>query len=109
MGIRGNVTRTNLAYANSHRDWRVYEAMAHVPIRKARRLYAGDPNELDLDEIVYAVDASTVDLCPSMFPWAHFRTAKGAIKLHTQIDLNPFRSPRLKNACFSPITSNLCV
>ena len=87
MGIRGNVTRTNLAYANSHRDWRVYEALAHVLIRKARRLYAGDPNGLDIDEIVYAVDASTVDLCLSMFPWAHFRTTKAAIKLHTQIDL----------------------
>jgi hypothetical protein len=87
MGIRGNVTRTNLAYANEHRDWRVYEALAQVLIRKARRLYREDSNGLDIDEMVYAVDASTIDLCLSMFPWAHFRKTKAAIKLHTQIDL----------------------
>ena len=88
MGIKGNVTRTNLAYANEHRDWRVYEALAQVIIRKARRLYADDSTGLDLDEMVYAVDASTIDLCLSVFPWASFRKAKGAIKLHTQIDLH---------------------
>jgi hypothetical protein len=88
MGIRGNVTRTNLAYANEHRDWRVYEALAQVLIRKARRLYADGTNGLDLDEMIYAVDASTIDLCLSMFPWANFRRTKAAIKLHTQIDLN---------------------
>ena len=87
MGIRGNVTRTNLAYANEHRDWRVYEALAQVLIRKARRLYREDSNGLDIDEMVYAVDASTIDLCLSMFPWANFRKTKAAIKLHTQIDL----------------------
>jgi transposase len=87
MGIRGNVTRTNLAYANEHRDWRVYEALAQVLIRKARRLYREDSNGLDIDEMVYAVDSSTIDLCMSMFPWAHFRKTKAAIKLHTQIDL----------------------
>ncbi len=87
MGIRGNITRTNLAYANKHRDWRIYEALAHVLIRKARRLYAGDANGLDIDEMVYAVDASTIDLCLSMFPWAKFKSTKAAIKLHTQIDL----------------------
>lgn len=87
MGVRGNITRTNIAYANRHRDWRGYEAVAHILIRKARRLYAGDSNGLDIDEIVYAVDASTIDLCLSMFPWANFRTTKAAIKLHTQIDL----------------------
>ena len=87
MGIRGNITRTNLAYANEHRDWRAYEALAQILIRKARRLYAGDSNGLDLDEMIYAVDASTIDLCLSVFPWAHFRSTKAAIKLHTQIDL----------------------
>jgi len=87
MGIRGNITRTNLAYANEHRDWRVYEALGQILIRKARHLCAGDPNGLNLDEMVYAVDASTIDLCLSMFPWAHFRRTKAAIKLHTQIDL----------------------
>jgi len=87
MGIRGNITRTNLAYANKHRDWRNYEALAHVLIRKARRLYSNDTNGLDIDEMVYAVDASTIDLCLSMFPWAKFKSTKAAIKLHTQIDL----------------------
>ena len=88
MGIRGNITRTNLAYANEHRDWRVYEALGQVLIRKARRLYAEDSNGLDLDEMVYAVDSTTIDLCLSMFPWAHFRRTKAAIKLHTQLDLS---------------------
>jgi len=87
MGVRGNITRTNLAYANEHRDWRVYEALAQILIRKARRLCREDSNRLDIDEMVYAVDASTIDLCLSMFPWAHFRKTKSAIKLHTQIDL----------------------
>jgi hypothetical protein len=87
MGVRGNITRTNLAYANEHRDWRVYEALAQILIRKARRLCAEDSKGLDIDEMVYAVDASTIDLCLSMFPWAHFRKTKAAIKLHTQIDL----------------------
>lgn len=87
MGFRGNVTRTNLAYANRHRDWRSYEALAQVLIRKARHLYAGDSNTLDIEEMVYAVDASTIDLCLSMFPWAKFRKTKAAIKLHTQMEL----------------------
>ena len=87
MGIRGKITRTNLAYANEFRDWRVYEALAQVLIRKARRLYAEDPNGMEIEEMVYAVDASTIDLCLSLFPWATFRRAKAAIKLHTQIDL----------------------
>ena len=73
MDIRGNITRTNLAYANEHRDWRVYESLAQVLIRKARRLYREDSNGLDIDEMVYAVDSSTIDLCLSMFRWAHFR------------------------------------
>ncbi len=88
MGIRGNITRTNLAYANEFRDWRVYEALGQILIRKARKLYADDSNGLDLEEMVYAVDSTTIDLCLSMFPWAHFRKTKAAIKLHTQIDLS---------------------
>ena len=87
MGIRGNITRTNLAYANEHRDWRVYQALAQILIRKARKLYAEDSKALDIGEMVYALDASTIDLCLTMFPWAHFRKAKAAVKLHTMIDL----------------------
>jgi hypothetical protein len=69
LGIRGNVTRTNLAYANEHRDWRVYEAFAQVLIRNDRRLYRKDFNGLDIDEMVYAVDSFIINLCLSMFPW----------------------------------------
>ena len=87
MGIRGNITRTNIAYANENRNWKVYSDLAQVLIRKARKLYADDSNGLDIDEIVYALDASTIDLCLSMFPWATFRKTKSAIKLHTMIDL----------------------
>lgn len=87
MGIRGNVTRTNLAYANENRSWKVYADLAQVLIRKARRLYADDTSELDIDEIVYALDATTIDLCLSMFPWATFRSTKSAVKMHTMIDL----------------------
>lgn len=87
MGFRGNITRTNLAYANEHRDWRVYADLAQVLIRRARRLYASASHGLDIDEIVYALDSSTIDLCLAMFPWAHFRQTKAAIKLHTMMDL----------------------
>lgn len=68
MGIRGSITRTNLVYANEFRDWRVYADVAQVLIRKARALYANDPNTLDLDEIVYALDSFTIDLCLSIKP-----------------------------------------
>jgi transposase len=87
MGIRGNITRTNLAYANENRDWRVYRDLAQVLIRKARRLYAAESHGLDIDEMVYALDSTTIDLCLSMFPWATFRQSKSAIKLHTLMDL----------------------
>jgi len=87
MGIRGNITRTNLAYANENRDWRIYRDLAQVLIRKARRLYAKESHGLDIDEMVYALDSSTIDLCLSMFPWATFRQTKSAIKLHTLMDL----------------------
>lgn len=87
MGFRGNITRTNLAYANEHRNWRIYADLAQVLIRRARKLYAEDTHGLDIDEMVYALDASTIDLCLTIFPWAHFRKTKAAIKLHTMIDL----------------------
>jgi len=87
MGLRGNVTRTNLAYANERRDWRVYADLAQVLIRRARRLHSDDDHGLDVDEMVYALDATTIDLCLAMFPWADFRQTKAAIKLHTMTDL----------------------
>lgn len=87
MGIRGLVTRTNLAYANERRDWRVYFELAQILIRKARKLYVSDRYIEEIDEIVYAIDASIIDLCMSLFPWARFRKRKSAIKLHAMIDL----------------------
>lgn len=87
MGIRSSVSRNNLANANKVRDWRIYADLAHALIRTARKLYASDSFALELDSTVYALDATTIDLCLSMFPWANFRRAKGAIKLHTLLDL----------------------
>jgi len=87
MGIRGSIARNTLANANAVRDWRVYADLAQSLIGIARRLYAGDPFGVDLKETVYALDASTIDLCLSVFPWAPFRSAKAAIKLHTLLDL----------------------
>ena len=88
MGIRGTVTRTNLAYANEHRSWEVYFELGQILIRKARKLYSTDRYLKEIDEVVYAIDASTIDLCMNLFPWARFRRRKSAIKLHAMIDLN---------------------
>jgi len=87
MGFRGKVSRNTLAHANQVRDWRIYCDFAHILIAQARRLYAHEDFGLELEEAVYAFDASTIDLCLSVFPWAKFRQRKGAIKLHTLIDL----------------------
>ena len=87
MGIRGNVSRSTLADANEKRDWRIYADFAQVLIHIARELYSGDEFDVELNEIVYALDASTIDLCLSLFPWAKFRKTKGAVKLHTLLDL----------------------
>lgn len=87
MGIRSPVSRNNLANANKVRDWRIYADLANALIRTARKLYASDSFALELDNTVYALDDTTIELCLSMFPWANFRRAKGAIKLHTLLDL----------------------
>ena len=87
MGIRGKVSRSTLAYTNEHRDWRIYCDFAQILIHEARQLYADDDFGLELEETVYALDSSTIDLCLSVFPWAHFRKTKSAIKLHTLLDL----------------------
>jgi hypothetical protein len=87
LGIRGKVTRSNLADANERRDWRIYCEFAQALIRIARRLYADEPLAVDLDNTVYALDSTTIDLCLSLFPWAPFRQTKAAIKLHTLLDL----------------------
>ncbi|MGH9882300.1 MAG: IS4 family transposase [Pyrinomonadaceae bacterium] len=87
MGIRGRVSRNTLANANSVRDWRIYADFAHLLIRQARALYRDDDFSLALQQTVYALDSTTIDLCLSLFPWAYFRKRKGAVKLHTLLDL----------------------
>ena len=87
MGIRCKVSRATLADANERRDWRIYADFAQVLIDIARDLYVDDDFGIELDETVYALDASTINLCLSLFPWARFRKTKGAIKLHTLLDL----------------------
>jgi hypothetical protein len=87
MGIKSGVSRSTLADANESRDWRIYADFAQSLIAIARRLYATEPFGIDLKDTVYALDASTIDLCLSVFPWAPFRSTKAAIKLHTLLDL----------------------
>jgi hypothetical protein len=87
MGLRHRVRRSTLADANELRDWRIWSDVAALLIRRARKLYAGEDLGLDLNNTVYALDASTIDLCLSLFDWAPFRTTKAAIKLHTLLDL----------------------
>jgi len=87
MGIRGNVSRSTLADANDSRDWRIYADFAQVLIHQARKLYADEDFGVELDETVYALDSTTIDLCLSLFPWARFQKRKAGIKLHTALDL----------------------
>jgi hypothetical protein len=87
LGIRGRVSRNTLANANQVRDWRIYADFAHILINIARPLYANEDFGLDLKQTVYALDSTTIDLCLTLFPWAKFRKRKGAVKMHTLLDL----------------------
>lgn len=87
LGIRGPVSRSTLADANEQRDWRVYADLAQVLITIARPLYAHDPFGVELDEVVYALDATNIDVCLALCPWAPFQRSRGAVKLHTLLDL----------------------
>lgn len=87
LGFTGPVARSTLADANEQRDWRIYADFAQVLIAEARRLYADEPLDIELDRTVYALDSSTIDLSLSLFPWASFRETKAAIKMHTLLDL----------------------
>jgi hypothetical protein len=87
MGFREPVRRSTLADANETRDWRIYAALAQTLIVQARKLYAGEDLGLDLKNTVYVLDSTTIDLCLSVFPWAHFRSTKSAVKMHTLLDL----------------------
>ena len=88
MGFRGKVSRATLADANESRDWRIYADFAQVLISIARPLYADDPLSVELNENLYALDSTTIDLCLSLFPWARFRRHKAAVKMHTLLDLH---------------------
>jgi len=88
LGFRGNVARTTLAAGNEARDWRIFADFAHVLIRIARPLYADEPLGVDLDQSLYALDSTTIDLCLTLFPWAKFRKHKAAVKMHTLLDLH---------------------
>ena len=87
MGIRGKISRNTLAHANQTRNWRIYADFAQTLIQKARQLYTNDSFGIELEHTTYALDATTIDLCLSLFPWAVFRKRKGAVKLHTLLDL----------------------
>src|SRR5207302_1817999 len=88
LGFRGHVSRSTLADANENRDWRIFAAFAQVLIGIARPLYAHDPMGVDLEQSLYALDSTTIDLCLSLFPWARFRKHKAAVKMHTLLDLH---------------------
>ena len=87
LGLRGHIARSNLSDANERRDWQIYRDFANALIVEARRLYVGDAFGVDLDNTVYALDTTTIDLSLKVFPWAHFQKTKAAVKMHTQIDL----------------------
>jgi hypothetical protein len=87
LGFRSSVAHSTLADANAARDWRIYADLAQGLIRRARKLYAQESLGLELDQTVYALDSTTIDLCLTLFPWARFRSTKAAVKLHTLLDL----------------------
>jgi hypothetical protein len=99
VGIRGNISRSTLADANEKRDWRIYQDFAHVLIAQARTLYINEEFGVTLDNAVYALDSTTIDLCLTLFPWAQFRKHKSAVKMHTLLDLKG------SIPCFIHITS----
>ena len=87
LGFRSSVAHSTLADANRTRDWRIYADLAQGLIRRARRLYADEPLGVELDQTIYALDSTTIDLCLTLFPWARFRSTKAAVKLHTLLDV----------------------
>jgi len=87
MGFRGKISKSTLADANEKRLWQIYADFAQVMMNRARKLYQDDQLAVELEETIYALDSTVIDLCLSLFPWAHFRKAKGAVKMHTLLDL----------------------
>jgi IS4 transposase len=101
-GFRSRATRTNIAYANRHRDWRVFAAVAEVLMRRVRRVYEKEPQALELPEVCYALDASMIHLSLAVFPWAHWQTKAAAVKLHTLLSLRTLAPSwiTVTEACF---------
>ena len=88
LGFRGRLTRTNLAYANKYRDWRLFQAVAEILMKRAARLYQQDPSDLDLPQVAFALDASIISLGLNLFPWGYYaRTGRAALKLHLLLSL----------------------
>jgi hypothetical protein len=87
LGIRCKITKSNLAYANNQRNWKIFFDFAHILIKETTKLYRNDSIKLDIDDGIYALDSTTIDLCLTLFPWAHFRRTTSAIKMHTKINL----------------------
>ena len=117
-GFRSRPTRTNLAYANQHRDWRVFAAVAEVLMRGVRRRYQKEPQALELPEVCYALDASMSHLSLAVFPWAHWQTKAAAVKMHTLlsgrslspawITLTEARFPEQKSLARVPLETGAC-
>ena len=101
MGFHEPIRRSTLADANESRDWRIYADFAHRRIGQARALYASDDLGLDLSNTVYALDSTTIDRCLSVFPWAHFRRTKAAVKMHTLLDLRGSNAISRKTSAMS--------
>jgi hypothetical protein len=108
MGIKSPPARSTLADALNLRDWRIYHALAQRLIAHARALYAEEPALLELDADVYALDATTIDLCLSLFDWAPFRSTKAAIKLHTLLDLRGAIPTSATASCTTSTCSTSC-
>lgn len=99
MGFRSKISRATLADANEKRDWRIYADFAHILIHSTRKFYTNDSFGIELDQAIYALDSTTIDLCLSLFPWAQFRKRKSAVKIHTLLDLQSYIP------CFIRVTS----
>lgn len=87
MGYRGKISKSTLADANEKRPWQIYTDFTQVMMNSARKLYQDDQLAVELEETIFALDSTVIDLCLSLFPWTHFRKAKGMVKMHTLLDL----------------------
>jgi transposase len=87
IGVRSKISKSNLIHANNHRNWKIFYDFAQILIKETTKLYQNDTLDLKIDACIYALDSTTIDLCMTLFPWAHFRKRKSAVKMHTMINL----------------------